>query len=164
MEAYPQSIIEFREWFPTAHACRDYIAKLRWPDGFVCPRCQTNKTWTMRRGKSWCVQCGYQVSATAGTLFHDTHKQLRLWFEAMWYVTSQKYEVWCKRVGSPTSFGVGQLAFLDRIIGASTDFRGRDPTYCLSESSVGDDLWQPLAFVGETATPNNRSTSALQSR
>ena len=47
----------------------------------------------MKRGKFWCIQCGYQVSATAGTLFHDTHKPLRLWFEAMWYLTSQKYGV-----------------------------------------------------------------------
>ena len=27
---------------------------------------------------------------TAGTLFQDTHKPLRLWFRAIWYVTSQK--------------------------------------------------------------------------
>ena len=47
----------------------------------------------MKRGKFWCPQCGYQVSATAGTLFHDTHKPLRLWFEAMWYVTNQKLGV-----------------------------------------------------------------------
>ena len=39
------------------------------------------------------MQCAYQVSVTAGTLFHDTHKPLRLWFEAMWYITNQKYGV-----------------------------------------------------------------------
>ena len=66
------------------------MAKQRWPDGFVCPRCQTTKAWRMGRAKFWCIQCGYQVSETAGTLFHDTHKPLRLWFEAIWYVTSQK--------------------------------------------------------------------------
>ena len=44
----------------------------------------------MRRGLYWCRNCDYQASVTAGTLFHDTHKPLRLWFEAMWYVTSQK--------------------------------------------------------------------------
>ena len=27
---------------------------------------------------------------TAGTLFADTHLPLRLWFEALWHVTSQK--------------------------------------------------------------------------
>ena len=93
MEEYPQTIIEFREWFATEQTCRDYIGKLRWPAGFVCPRCQTVKAWTMKRRMFWCIQCGYQVSATAGTLFHDTHKPLRLWFEAMWYLTSQKYGV-----------------------------------------------------------------------
>ena len=44
----------------------------------------------MKRGKFWCAQCGYQVSVTAGTLFHDTHKPLRLWFETMWYAVNQK--------------------------------------------------------------------------
>jgi transposase-like protein len=93
MEAYPQTILQFREWFATEAACRDYIMRLRWPNGFVCPRCHTDKAWTMQRGKFWCAQCGYQVSKTAGTLFHDTHKPLRLWFEAMWYITNQKYGV-----------------------------------------------------------------------
>ena len=44
----------------------------------------------MQRGLHWCRGCGYQASVTAGTLFHDTHKPLRLWFDAIWYVTSQK--------------------------------------------------------------------------
>lgn len=66
------------------------MAKLRWPDGIVCPRCQTTKAWRMWRAKFWCVQCGYRVSETAGSLFQDTHKPLRLCFEAMWYVASQK--------------------------------------------------------------------------
>ena len=77
MQPYPQTILEFREWFATEQACRDYIAKLRWPEGFVCPRCRTAKAWTRKRGNYWCSECGYQVSATAGTLFHDTHKLRR---------------------------------------------------------------------------------------
>jgi transposase-like protein len=32
----------------------------------------------------------HQASATAGTIFQDTHKPLRMWFRAIWYVTSQK--------------------------------------------------------------------------
>ena len=47
----------------------------------------------MKRDLYWCNDCHYQVSLTAGTLFNDTHKPLRLWFEAMWYVTNQKYGV-----------------------------------------------------------------------
>jgi transposase-like protein len=40
-----------------------------------------------------CIQCSYDFTVTAGTLFADTHKPLRLWFEAIWHVTSQKQGV-----------------------------------------------------------------------
>ena len=87
---YPQTILEFRERFATEQACEEYLVGLRWPDGFVCPQCGTTKAWGMKRGLYWCRSCGYQASITAGTLLHDTHKPLRIWFEAMWYVTNQK--------------------------------------------------------------------------
>ena len=38
-----------------------------------------------------CAGCLYPVSATAGTIFQDSRKPLRLWFRAAWYVTSQKH-------------------------------------------------------------------------
>lgn len=90
MDEFPKTIIEFREAFATEEACRAYVAKLRWPNGFVCPCCQETKMWKMERAIFWCRNCRYQASLTAGTLFHDTHKPLRLWFEAMWYVVNQK--------------------------------------------------------------------------
>jgi transposase-like protein len=90
MQEYPETVLEFRDRFATDEACRDYVAALRWPDGFVCPQCEQKKAWEMGRGLYWCQNCGYQASVTAGTLFNDTHKPLRLWFEAMWYITNQK--------------------------------------------------------------------------
>jgi len=66
------------------------LVRLRWPDGFVCPRCRTRQFWTTKRNFLVCSDCQYQVSATAGTIFQDTHKPLRTWFRAMWWVTSQK--------------------------------------------------------------------------
>ena len=50
----------------------------------------------MKSGVYWCRQCDYQVSVTAGTVFQDTRKPLRLWFHAIWYITSQKYGVSAK--------------------------------------------------------------------
>lgn len=79
--------------FATEKLCRDYLAKLRWPHGFICPFCQQTKAWKMHRDLYWCQKCDYQASVTAGTLFNDTHKPLRLWFEAMWYVVNQKFGV-----------------------------------------------------------------------
>ena len=36
---YPRTYQEFRDWFPNDAACLEYLGQLRWPDGFVCPRC-----------------------------------------------------------------------------------------------------------------------------
>jgi transposase-like protein len=89
-EAYPETLLEFEAMFSTEEACRRYLERARWPDGFVCPRCGGRKGWPSARGLIICRACEYQVSVTAGTLFQDTRKPLRLWFRAMWYVTSQK--------------------------------------------------------------------------
>ena len=37
MEDYPRDLVEFEAWFATEEACRDYLFRLRWPDGFRCP-------------------------------------------------------------------------------------------------------------------------------
>lgn len=76
--------------FPTEQACRDYLVRLRWPEGIDCPDCGATEVWTMTPPFYRCAQCGYDFTVTAGTLFADTHKPLRLWFEAIWEVTHQK--------------------------------------------------------------------------
>lgn len=70
--------------------CMEYIFHLRWPDGFVCPRCHAQKVWSTKRALLVCASCGYQVSVTAGTIFHHTRKPLTMWFRTMWWVTSRK--------------------------------------------------------------------------
>jgi len=90
---YPGTFQEFDKWFSSENACLDYIAKLRWPKGFICPSCgiNTDKPSLMERGLFLCRECKRQTSITAGTLFHGSHKPLRTWFLAMWFVTSQKH-------------------------------------------------------------------------
>jgi len=90
MEDYPTTILEFERRFATEEACREYLYQLRWPDGFRCPQCGHAKGWLLTRGLTQCAACALQTSVTAGTIFQDTHKPLRLWFRAIWYVTSQK--------------------------------------------------------------------------
>jgi len=88
MEDYPRNLAEFEARFSTEPACREYLVRLRWPDGFRCPRCGGQKSW--RGVLLQCTGCGYQTSVTAGTIFQDTRKPLTIWFRAMWAVTSQK--------------------------------------------------------------------------
>jgi transposase-like protein len=89
-EFYPRTILELEDRFATEDACREYLMQLRWPEGFVCPRCGHQGGWLTKRGLVVCQRCRYQASVTAGTIFQDTHKPLRLWFRAIWQVTSQK--------------------------------------------------------------------------
>jgi transposase-like protein len=88
---YPTTLPQFEEQFGTEEACRQYLYGLRWPDGFRCTRCEHDAAWSRSNGLFECARCGYQVSVTAGTIFQDTKKPLRMWFNAIWHVTSQKY-------------------------------------------------------------------------
>src|SRR6516162_5238615 len=90
MEGYPRNLAEFEARFSTERACREYLVRLRWPDGFRCPRCAGRKAWSVSDLLLQCCGCNYQSSVTAGTIFQDTRKPLTLWFRAMWAVTSQK--------------------------------------------------------------------------
>jgi transposase-like protein len=90
MEDYPRDLLDFESRFATDAACRAYPVQLRWPDGFRCPRCGHNGACLIRDAYFQCAQCRHQASVTAGTVFQDTRKPLRLWFRAIWYVTSQK--------------------------------------------------------------------------
>lgn len=84
-------MLEFEQQFATEEACLEYLFKIRWPDGFSCPRCRHKRAWLTKRGLFHCAHCGFQVSVTAGTVFQDTKKPLQLWFRAIWYITNQKY-------------------------------------------------------------------------
>jgi len=83
--------MEFEQRFVTEALCRQYLAQLRWPEGFQCPLCNAiGRGWQTARGLMICLHCGHETSVTAGTLFHRSHLPLRAWFRAMWWITNQK--------------------------------------------------------------------------
>ena len=89
-EDYPENFEQFITRFATEQDCNDYILGLRWPQGFVCPRCYSDRSWKTKRSLLVCSECGHQASITAGTIFQGTRKPLRLWFHVMWWMMSQK--------------------------------------------------------------------------
>jgi transposase-like protein/predicted RNA-binding Zn-ribbon protein involved in translation (DUF1610 family) len=91
MEDYPHTLAEMERRFSTEDACAEYLAAVRWPDGFVCPNCGGKDAWRTQRRLWHCRRCGRQSSVTAGTVFHRSRKPLVLWFRAMWHLVNQKY-------------------------------------------------------------------------
>jgi len=89
-EDYPKTLFELERRFSTGDACAEYLSALRWPGGWVCPRCAGVAAWSVRRNRRRCDVCRYEMSVTAGTVFQDSHLPLTIWFRAMWQITSQK--------------------------------------------------------------------------
>ena len=103
---YPRTFQAMDERFRDDAACREYIRRLRWPQGFTCPHCgEAGEPWVMAGGWLRCRACRKQTSLTAGTIFEGTCKPLRMWFLAMWFVTSQKNGV--SALGLQRELGLG---------------------------------------------------------
>jgi transposase-like protein len=87
---YPKNVLEFETWFKSESDCREYLRRVRWPEGFVCPQCGAKKAWRAQRDRYKCQVCHQETTVTAGTLFQASRKPLHVWFRALWHVTSQK--------------------------------------------------------------------------
>lgn len=85
------NLIDLFDKFGSDEKCRIYLEKLRWPDGIRCLRCQSEKISRIyKRNQFHCDSCQYQFSATAGTIFHDSHLSLMKWFAAIYLLSESK--------------------------------------------------------------------------
>jgi len=53
-ELYPKDFQEFLTQFKSEDDCWDYIFQMRWPDGYICSKCKSNK-YGLHRRKSFIV-------------------------------------------------------------------------------------------------------------
>jgi predicted RNA-binding Zn-ribbon protein involved in translation (DUF1610 family)/transposase-like protein len=88
--SHPKNYQELIKRFATQDACLNYIASVRWKDGFVCPECGGKESWRSKRLQWICSNCKYQVRVLAGTLFQDTKLPLPLWFQMIWWFVGPK--------------------------------------------------------------------------
>lgn len=108
---YPRTFQEFQQWFATDVACIDYLGLLRWPGGFVCPKCGCERSWRTARSQWACADCARRTSVTAGTIFHRSHTPMSTWFAAAWFVTSQKNGVSALGLQQALGFGSYETAW-----------------------------------------------------
>jgi len=85
------TLFEYQQQFSTEEDCFEYLVKLRWPNGFVCPRCGGTAYYMIYKHKRFqCKQCRHQTSVTAGTVFHKSHQPLRILFMAVYLIATSK--------------------------------------------------------------------------
>jgi hypothetical protein len=80
-----------RERHGSEEQCRRALFELRWGRGWCCPRCGHGRHAALgRRELLQCNRCKYQVSLTAGTMFHATKLPLVIWFQAIYHLSQSK--------------------------------------------------------------------------
>lgn len=85
------NLVKLVEQFGSEDKCRSYLAELRWPDEIECPRCKSKSISHLKEQPKYdCNDCRYQFTATAGTIFHDTHLPLWKWFLAVYLMCESK--------------------------------------------------------------------------
>ena len=85
------SLVQFMDDYGTEEKCTQALFRWRWPNGFVCPRCEHTRHWRHQsRAPYRCRRCRHQVSLTAGTILASTKLALRIWFLAMYLMTQTK--------------------------------------------------------------------------
>jgi transposase-like protein len=87
----PSTHRKFVQQFADDQSCAAFLEKLRWPDGFCCPVCQTtSEPWRQSRGRLVCSACRHQTSVTTNTILEKTRTPLTIWFDAAWHLTTAK--------------------------------------------------------------------------
>lgn len=108
---FPQTLAEFEDAFPDEASCRIFLIKLRWGGTPRCSRCDSESLWELSSGRFECSACGRQTSVTAGTPLHGTRKPLKMWFRAVWEMTTHKGGISAKDLQRIMGFGSYETAW-----------------------------------------------------
>jgi len=88
---FPKTATEFEARFATEEDCRAYWIEARWGGKPACARCGSTYVWAIRGGTTFeCRECDHQTSLTAGTLLEKTRKPLKMWFRAVFEISTRR--------------------------------------------------------------------------
>ncbi len=134
------SFKDFCERFNTEDACREYLIQIRWPSGFVCPRCgEAGGYYLEDRHVYQCKHCRYHASATAGTVMHRSKLPLTVWFWAIYLTARDKRGYSAVQLASELGIAYSSAWYLlHRIRSAMTN---RDAEYMLCGIVEVDDTY-----------------------
>ncbi|MEM8940168.1 MAG: IS1595 family transposase, partial [Bacteroidota bacterium] len=85
------TLFQFQQQFPDDQACYDHLAQLKWPDGFVCEKCEHTHYCQGKLGRTrQCTQCGYQATPTSNTLFHKVKFPILKAYYIVYFIATNK--------------------------------------------------------------------------
>src|SRR3954469_3997208 len=88
---YPRTLIEAIRYFSDLDVATEFVARLRWPDGPVCPRCGSKNYSYLKTRRLWkCKACQRQFSVKVDTIFENSPVALDKWLAAVWMLANSK--------------------------------------------------------------------------
>jgi transposase-like protein len=109
---FPKTATEFEARFATEEDCRAYWIASRWGGEPACARCHSTRVWTIREGTTFeCADCGHQTSLTSGTLLEKTRKPLKMWFRAIFEISTRRTGISAKDLQRIMGFGSYKTAW-----------------------------------------------------
>ncbi len=109
---FPKTALEFEARFATEADCRAYWIEARWGGEPACGRCKSKRVWTIRGGTTFeCADCGHQTSLTSGTVLEKTRKPLKMWFRAIFEMTTRRTGISAKDLQRLMGFGSYETAW-----------------------------------------------------
>jgi hypothetical protein len=109
---FPRTASEFEARFATEDDCLAYWIEARWGGKPACAKCGSTRVWTIRKG-TWfeCAECDHQTSPTSGTLLDRTRKPLKMWFRAVFEISTHRTGISAKDLQRIMGFGSYETAW-----------------------------------------------------
>ena len=139
------SLPRFLATYGTEEQCQQVLFKMRWPQGFRCPKCGHEHCYALQSRKLYqCRRCRFQASLTQGTIFASTKLPLPTWMLAIYLVTQSTPR-------AASSFSLNLLPW-------STGNRGCPPVVISSATPrstgyIGQPGFSPGPFVRQAVRP-----------
>jgi transposase-like protein len=92
-EKLPKSLLQATRYFADPDVCVDFVAAMRWPNGVVCPHCDSKRVSYLSTRRIWkCMakDCHQQFSVKTQSVFEDSPIPLDKWLTAVWLVVNCK--------------------------------------------------------------------------
>ncbi|NTE03020.1 chromosome partitioning protein ParA [Agrobacterium tumefaciens] len=85
---------EFNKIYPDKETCYEFLAELKWKNGYHCRKCSNDHYFSghilhSRR----CSKCGYEESVTTYTIFHNTRIPINKAFYMIFLIYSSKGKI-----------------------------------------------------------------------
>lgn len=109
---FPKTATEFEVRFATEEDCRAYWIAARWGGEPSCVKCASKRVWTIREGTTFeCADCGHQTSLTSGTVLEKTRKPFKMWFRAIFEISTRRTGISAKDLQRIMGFGSYETAW-----------------------------------------------------